>query len=406
MLSSSTLQLIECSFSTDKHISKHPLTLSCGHCVCKECSSSDPTSKCIHCGEVNQLDLKHSKESAIKFLINDCLDQLFELLDHRFRKAFRHLFESENIFKEFLRNRVDFIKSEVEIRIESLKIELDNLLGELNKELDYLQDEILANREEFFKQNEKEIQYKVKFDQFSTLYDQQKTVDTFYEYQQTLMNMNKLVEENLKMNFELDFSFSDFKLQKDIIGKYNLKMRPFSKILTQEQFDGLSEIGEFVTKNLLKLVYRGSKDGFSSRDFHKKCDLIDNTITIVKTSDNDIFGGFTSKNWNPKGQDGNYKYDDKAFLFKFTNKIEKPIKLPIIDPHKAIICHESYGPIFGSGNDICIANNCNKNSSSYSYISSYYQPELTNNNRNFLSGSTNFNCVEVEIFQIENSISV
>jgi hypothetical protein len=401
MLSSSTLQLIECGFSTDKHISKHPVTLSCGHCVCKECTLGDSIVTCIHCGQVNKLDLKENKESAIKFLINDCLDQLFDLLDHRFRKAFRHLFESENIFKEFLNNRVEFVKTEIEIRVESLKIELDNFLDELNKDLEYLKDEIMENREEFFKKNEEEINYKSKYDQFGALHDQEKTLNTFYDYQQTLIDMNKLVKENLSMkNFELNFDYSDFKLEKNIIGKFNLKMQTFSKILTQKQFKDLLEISEFNTKNELKLIYCGSKDGFNSKDFHKKCDCIENTLTIIKTSDNYIFGGFTSKNWNPKEQNGNFKYDDKAFLFSFKNKIEKPIKLPIVEPDKAIICHESYGPIFGSGNDICIANNCDQNSSSYSYISSYYATELIKNNRNILSGSTNFNCIEVEIFQV------
>jgi hypothetical protein len=41
-------------------------------------------------------------------------------------------------------------------------------------------------------------------------------------------------------------------------------------------------------------IYDASTDGWDSDDFHKCCDEKKGTLTIVKTTDNYIFGGFTT----------------------------------------------------------------------------------------------------------------
>ena len=48
----------------------------------------------------------------------------------------------------------------------------------------------------------------------------------------------------------------------------------------------------------MKLVYRGSRDGFGAVDFHSKCDETPNNITLIKSSTGQIFGGFTTKTWD------------------------------------------------------------------------------------------------------------
>ena len=47
----------------------------------------------------------------------------------------------------------------------------------------------------------------------------------------------------------------------------------------------------------LKLIYRGSKDGFNADIFHQKCDDKGETLTIAKSSYNKIFGGYTDIPW-------------------------------------------------------------------------------------------------------------
>jgi hypothetical protein len=111
-------------------------------------------------------------------------------------------------------------------------------------------------------------------------------------------------------------------------------------------------------------------DGFGSNDFHSKCDGHANTLTILKVKYN-IFGGFTSVDWQPGPNPSKWKSDSYAFIFNLTNKQNKPLKIKI-DPRqnqKAIYCDSNYGPIFGNGYGICIGNNDNTRSNSYSYFS-------------------------------------
>jgi hypothetical protein len=42
----------------------------------------------------------------------------------------------------------------------------------------------------------------------------------------------------------------------------------------------------------VKLIYRASIDGFAASSFHSKCDNISNTVTIIETISNSVFGGY------------------------------------------------------------------------------------------------------------------
>ena len=74
-----------------------------------------------------------------------------------------------------------------------------------------------------------------------------------------------------------------------------------SKILSDEQ-------KRFILNSCLKLelrhssfvlIYRASRDGWESVDFHAHCDNKGPTVTVVK-SGNYIFGGYTELSWNGK----------------------------------------------------------------------------------------------------------
>ena len=62
------------------------------------------------------------------------------------------------------------------------------------------------------------------------------------------------------------------------------------------------------------LLWRASKDGFEWNDFYGKCNGKRNTLIIIQSKLNNVFGGFTSVEWSrmPK-----YRYDDdpKAFIY-------------------------------------------------------------------------------------------
>lgn len=51
------------------------------------------------------------------------------------------------------------------------------------------------------------------------------------------------------------------------------------------------------------LLYRGSRDGWRSSDFHKCCDNKGPTVTLIKvvtTGGKYIFGGYTDQSWDCK----------------------------------------------------------------------------------------------------------
>ncbi len=107
---------------------------------------------------------------------------------------------------------------------------------------------------------------------------------------------------------------------------------------------------------------------------------------MIKTTAGHTFGGFTSVSWDSSG---NYKTDTLSFLFS----VDKQIKYPIINAFtNAINCSSSYGPTFGSGCDLYIADNSNSNNSSHVIANCAYNmpaasgksyPVLTDGNKNF-----------------------
>ena len=119
------------------------------------------------------------------------------------------------------------------------------------------------------------------------------------------------------------------------------------KIIT----DRLKTIDQKYDNILFKLVYRATRDGDLSSDFHKKCDKIGENIVLVKTNNNHRFGGFTKNNWEhfekdrieKKPEIGSCKDDVDAFCFSIDlNKI-----YPNSELDKGVIfCCNSYGPTF------------------------------------------------------------
>ena len=68
---------------------------------------------------------------------------------------------------------------------------------------------------------------------------------------------------------------------------------PSSEILS---FDDFEYIRSLLTnpEDSLKLLYRASRDGYSSYEFHNRCDNEGPTITVIKSDHGKVFGGFIS----------------------------------------------------------------------------------------------------------------
>jgi hypothetical protein len=151
------------------------------------------------------------------------------------------------------------------------------------------------------------------------------------------------------------------------------------------------------------LLYRGSRNGFSGKNFHKTCNGHSNTVTIVLTSGGYVFGGYSPCQWDSSLT---YKEDKtlKSFLFTLRNPHGVlPTAFPLKKDRKtcAIYCHPSKGPIFGGGPDIIISNECNSNERNHTRsFGDTYQNTTGLDSSTFFNGNKNFTVKEIEVFEI------
>jgi hypothetical protein len=157
-----------------------------------------------------------------------------------------------------------------------------------------------------------------------------------------------------------------------------------------------------------KLIYRASRDGFSASSFHSKCDNYSNTVTIIKTLSNSVFGGFTSAKWTYNY--GYYTSDSNAFIFSLRRSGNSNKKrFNVRQPTYAFYSHSSYGPTFGGGHDIYVSDSSNTNENSNSNLGRSYQlpKNITYESteaRNYLAGSYRWKTTEIEVFQVTTYI--
>ena len=86
-----------------------------------------------------------------------------------------------------------------------------------------------------------------------------------------------------------------------------------------------------------ELIFKASKDGYKSIDFHKKCDWRANTVTFIVSSTGRIFGGFTDVSWD---SESDAKEGSNGFIFSLDNmKIYYNINVKF-----NIRCLAEYGP--------------------------------------------------------------
>jgi hypothetical protein len=162
-------------------------------------------------------------------------------------------------------------------------------------------------------------------------------------------------------------------------------------------------------KRPASLLYRATRDGFTSSSFHSKCDGKPNTVSIIKTNSNFVLGGYTAKVWNTNA--GDYTFDDNAFIFSLRrNGISNSEKFTVRDPSTAIrpsMPGPSFGSYKGSNEmDIYVTDNSNISTgsrsdfgASYNLPSGYQQEQ--SNTLSYLAGSYNsWLTTEIEVFQI------
>ncbi len=99
---------------------------------------------------------------------------------------------------------------------------------------------------------------------------------------------------------------------------------------------------------------------------------------------------------------GGYGYTSNAFIFSLRNKEGLgPFKSMVTSAQYAIYRSSGYGPTFGAGHNIYIADNANSNTNSYTNFGTYYSvPSGVKDRKTILAGTYNFTPDEVEVFYL------
>jgi uncharacterized coiled-coil protein SlyX len=157
-----------------------------------------------------------------------------------------------------------------------------------------------------------------------------------------------------------------------------------------------------------KLLWRGSRDGFTAQEFHRRCDGRANTLTLIADTDGNVFGGFTPVKWE---NSGGYKGDEslRSFLFTLRNPHGVPPRkfaLKAEKKHFAIWCNSADCRSFGYPGDISVADNCNANNHSSAAIGTHDSLVGDRTYANdtafeyFLTSACDFTVKEIEVFEI------
>ena len=153
----------------------------------------------------------------------------------------------------------------------------------------------------------------------------------------------------------------------------------------------------------IERIFRASEHNFRAAAFHEKCDNKRDTLTLVRTEFGKTIGGYSHYPWDSSG---GWLSDEgmRAFLFSLDRK-EKYVPN---SGYYLIFRHNSCGPTFGGGHDLCLRDSCNIYSSSANFPYSYNRAEnkIANSQESYanFSGATNgynFRVVEYEVFQVQ-----
>jgi len=184
------------------------------------------------------------------------------------------------------------------------------------------------------------------------------------------INKINLLNENMqKCNNFKNIKIIFFPKEEGEINKFIENIKSFGEIRIKNDFSNSSiiyndinkqeKIIEWIKEKTKKekinfeLIFKMSINGYSNKDFYKYCKNVGPSLTIIKTTENKIFGGFTPLNFE---EDKGNIFDKSDQTFLFSLNLMK--KYDMIDKEniKAIICKKDYGPCFGDGDFLLYEN--------------------------------------------------
>jgi hypothetical protein len=403
-----------------------PKLLPCGETICSLCEASiqvnDRIFECLVCKDKHDMPKNGlpNNNLAMKILsimpTNVSRGKSYDLLE----KLLDEMQKKTNFIRLGIENSNDFVKehcmnlrSDVQLSAEEVILQVNDITTKLIEEIDEYEKELIefnkTNREslEQFNKIVKEMEsfhvinteylkkYKVDYDIINKANEEAKNLIKKAEFE--IENLKDIIFDGQIFKFDKN----NQKISSSFLGETKIfnKSLMNSTILSEKyQIEQLMSLCEFPVRQKLNLIYRASQDGFETVNFHSKCDNKPNTLIIIKSTNGNVFGGYTEKTWNHAGF---YKADQNSFIFSLINKPNKPIKMKWSQNY-GICCNISYGPTFGGGFDLKIADKSNTNTSSYSNLChSYTHPDYaygSNEAKSFLASSYNFQVSDIEVY--------
>ena len=178
---------------------------------------------------------------------------------------------------------------------------------------------------------------------------------------------------------------------------FTTKMNSLILNKSERRKEFLEKLYEWTGYKKMELLYRGTRDGSKSKNFHNKCDNQGPTICLCENEKGNIFGGYSSISWESSG--GN-KSANGSFLFTLTNMYDTaPTKYPNTQNYDWAVYHDKgYGPIFGGNNDLRI-NNYFDDNQSYCKLG-YSYPDTLGKGNSVFSGDVNTNYFKLKEFEV------
>lgn len=113
-----------------------------------------------------------------------------------------------------------------------------------------------------------------------------------------------------------------------------------SIILTTQEKNNLIALGGFKS---FVLCFRGSRDGFYVNVFHRLCDNKIQTVSIIRSHLNSVFGGYTAQTWNAINT---YKSDSTAWIFSLRRRgVTNSERFNVTISGWAMYAHTNFGNI-------------------------------------------------------------
>ena len=271
--------------------------------------------------------------TKIRNILNNREDELLLKVDNEYDKY---------SFKEYIMKDFEKLPDKIKLSLEKSKNneEINNNIYILLKECTEIENninkinEINLNMNNIYKSKDIRIEFINKEDE-----------------------MNKLIENiktfgNIIVKDPIQYSFNASSIIKDDIDNINLIIKWIEETINNKDIK-------------IELLFKMSENGSNSEDFHKYCDNKGPTLTLIKTTKNKIFGGFTPLNWN--SQVGIFKdINNQTFIFSLNSKKKYNMINKI---GNAIYCNRDNGPNFGNSDfglrknmlkgDTCANTSCN-----------------------------------------------